>query len=212
MLPPNLMLQQVDCSKAGGSYGRGQGAAFGVRMESLGPRTAIPIDSLAGLEALGGGRVQVGKSVAVSVVAAAGAAFGTAALAVAIFGSCPTFYSTTPDGFALEAEAFSYSISPLLEGRDVDVLRSTRAKDGWVELELRNEALETHFINHLELLVAATEPGERVVPALDGRAFVVGDLRPVGSAVDAAGRDMGVVLSAADGVAYETPSDRVRAA
>ena len=191
---------------------RGEGSAFGVRMEPLGARTAIPIDSLAGLEALTGGDLRVGTTIAANVLAAGASGLAIAGLAVAIFGSCPTFYATTADGFTLEAETFSYSISPLLEARDVDVLRSTQAKDGWIELELRNEALETHFLNHLEILAAETEPGEQVVPDLDGGALAVRGLRPPASIVGAEGRDLGVVLSTADGVAYETPMDRIRAA
>ena len=163
----------------------GLGVAIGPSAEPLGPRTSIPVDSLAGLEAL---------------------------LAVAIFGSCPTFYASTADGFTLEAESFSYSVSPLLEGRDVDVLRSTEAGNGWVELELRNEALETHFINHLELLAADTDDGERLVPGLDGAAFAIRELRPLTSAVDASGRDVSGVLRAADGDPYSTPEERIRKA
>ena len=129
---------------------------------------------------------------------------------MAIFGSCPTFYATTPEGFTLEAESFSYSVSPLLEGRDVDVLRSTRAKNGWVELELRNEALETHFINHLELLAIETEPVERLVPGLDGAAFAIRGLRPLVSVVDGSGRDVTDVLETADGDAYVTAEEEIR--
>ena len=191
---------------------RGRGRAYGVRMEPLGTRNEIPIDSLAGLEALTGGNLQWGNTLVASTLAAGAAVLATVALAVAIVGSCPTFYGTTADGFALEAEGFSYSISPLLEARDVDVLRSVQAKDGWIELELRNEALETHFINHLEILAAETEPGERIFPDVDGGMLAVGGLRSPVSMVDAAGRDLRSVLSTADGVAYETPMDRIRAA
>ena len=188
---------------------RGEGLMIGPSAEPLGRRTAIPVDSLAGLEALMGGPVQVAKSVLVTTVSTAASIVGTVLLAVAIFGSCPTFYAMTPEGFTLEAESFSYSVSPLLEGRDVDVLRSTRAKDGWVELELRNEALETHFINHLELLTIDTEPGERLVPGLDGAAFAIRDLRPLVSVVDGSGRDVADVLEAADGDAYVTPEEEI---
>ena len=190
----------------------GLGVAIGPSAEPLGPRTSITVDSLAGLEALAGGNVNVGKTVLVNVVAPPATAAAVALLAVAIFGSCPTFYASTADGLTLEAESFSYSVSPLLEGRDVDVLRSTEAGNGWVELELRNEALETHFINHLELLAADTDDGERLVPGLDGAAFAIRELRPLTSAVDASGRDVSGVLRAADGDPYSTPEERIRKA
>ena len=191
---------------------RGVGRAYNIRMQPLGARSTVPIDSLAGLEAITGGELRTGLSIVASIFAAGGAALAAAGLAVAIFGSCPTFYASTADGFTLEAEAFSYSISPLLESRDVDVLRSTLPKDGWIELELRNEALETHFINHLEILAADTEPGEQIFPDVRGGVLAVDGFLPPVSVVDAAGEDLTNVLSSVDGVAYETPVDRIRAA
>jgi hypothetical protein len=43
----------------------------------------------------------------------------------------------------LHAEAFSYSIAPLLEARDVDRLATQPDADGHLRIEVRNEALET---------------------------------------------------------------------
>jgi hypothetical protein len=57
-------------------------------------------------------------------------AAGTVVLLKALFGSCPTVYSTTGDESLFEAESFSYSIAPLLEARDVDVVRHAVVVDG----------------------------------------------------------------------------------
>lgn len=54
-----------------------------------------------------------------SVGATAAVTFGSAALAVAIFGSCPTVYAATDFLMVLESELFSNSISPIIEKRDV---------------------------------------------------------------------------------------------
>ena len=56
-------------------------------------------------------RTNGAQSFLVSSLVTAGAVFGTAALAVAVFGSCPTVYSE--DGKFEEAELFSTSIAPL---------------------------------------------------------------------------------------------------
>lgn len=73
---------------------------------------------------------------------AAAAAAATGAVAVALFGSCPTFYAAENGAFVLEAEKFSYSISPLFESRDVDLLGARPNERGELTLEVRNAALE----------------------------------------------------------------------
>ncbi len=154
--------------------------------------------------------------VATSVLASAGAsAVGYAALGVAafaLFGSCPTVYAVTPDSLALEAELFSNSIAPLFEMRDRDVLRHARPDaDGLVRLEIRNEALETHYIDHLALEAVEHSVSERALPADGGGAIVLRDeVRPL-SATDRTGRDVLAALAHADGQAYATP-DAVTAA
>lgn len=190
----------------------GRGEAFDVRGRPLGSRTVVPMDSVAGLESLSGRSVRVAETVLASTGIAAGTVLVGAALAVAAFGSCPTYYAATAEGHTLEAEGFAYSISPLLEGRDVDVLRSVAAIDGSLELEIRNEALETHFVNHVELLAATVDDGERLVPDAADGVLAVGALAPVGRVTDASGRDVGAAVATADGSAYETPTDRIREA
>ncbi|MBT8191017.1 MAG: hypothetical protein KJO29_11365, partial [Bacteroidia bacterium] len=81
-----------------------------------------------------------------------GALITSAITAVAIFGSCPTVYSMDGNIEHLEAECFSYSINPRFEMQDVDKLEFPDFKDGILKLELRNEALETHYINTFKVL------------------------------------------------------------
>jgi hypothetical protein len=50
-----------------------------------------------------------------------------------------------------EAELFSNSIAPLFEARDVDRLQAQPDANGMLRLDVRNEAMETHYINHLQL-------------------------------------------------------------
>jgi len=122
------------------------------------------------------------------------------------FGSCPTVYADSAGALVLEAEGFSFSIAPLFEMRDVDRLRAQPGPDGIVRLEIRNEALETHYINHLELLEVRHAADEVVVPDPAGRAIAAKGLRPPLRATDRAGRDVRAVLAAHDGVAFRTDS------
>ena len=157
----------------------------------------VPLDSIAGMESYTG-TTNASASLLVSLLGTGAVAFGGALLAAAIFGSCPTMYADSAGTLALEAEGFSYSIAPVFESRDVDRLRTQPGPDGIVRLEVRNEALETHFINQLELLEVRHQPGEAVAPDPSGRPLALTELRPVTSIVDRSGVDQTRILSAAD--------------
>lgn len=75
---------------------------------------------------------------------------------------------------------------------------------------MRNEALETHYLNQLELLAVAHQADEVVLPDDAGRPLAVSRLAPAAAARDRAGRDVRTVLHGADGRAYRT-DDRVLA-
>lgn len=151
--------------------------------------------------------IEAGTSVLASVGAAAVAAVAIPVAAVALFGSCPTVYvdsagTGTP---ALQAELFSNSIAPLFEMRDRDVLSDAAlAPDGTLRLEVRNEALETHYIDDLAVEAVAHGPDERAVPGEVGAALVLRNERAPLAATDRTGRDVLATLRAADGDAYET--------
>lgn len=92
----------------------------------------------------------------------------------ACFGSCPTFYVSDGERPLLQAEGFSHSISPALEARDIDALYRAGPKDRAFEVELRNEALETHVIRYARILAVPRAEGGRVVATADGR-FLAAD-------------------------------------
>jgi hypothetical protein len=161
----------------------------------------VPLDDVAGMESFVT-KVNKTRSIVVSSLVSVGTVVGSVALFKAIFGSCPTVYSN--DGTVEEAELFSSSIAPLLESRDLDRLQAQPGPDGILRLELRNEAMETHYINHLQLLEIQHASDELVLPDDQGRPLIVGTLRPPASVLDRAGRDVrGTVLNA-DGQAFMT--------
>ncbi|MBY0491970.1 MAG: hypothetical protein K2R93_19165 [Gemmatimonadaceae bacterium] len=172
---------------------------------------SVPLDSIVGLETFDG-KVDPGATLVVSAAATVAGAFGTALLAVAIFGSCPTLYADTGSKAVLQAEGFSYAIAPLFRQRDIDPLVVARTREGVVRLELRNEALETHHIDLLELTRVTHAPNEVVVPDQRGGLVAVRDLQPPASARDREGRDVRAVLREADAATFASAPRRVAAA
>lgn len=189
---------------------RGDGVQYGLRLDSVGPRSAVPLDSLLGVETVTGG-TNVAATIGLSAVAAAGAVVGGSALAVAIFGSCPTVYASSAPDAVMEAELFSHSIVPLAEARDVDRLTVPGATERIV-LDVRNEALETHFINHLEVLAVEHAEGEWIVNDGSGVALAVSNWLPTTSVRDRTGRGVGEVVDEADGRAFSTAAPLLEAA
>ncbi|MDR8392816.1 hypothetical protein NC796_16795 [Aliifodinibius sp. S!AR15-10] len=148
--------------------------------------------------------VDAPASIFVSTLATAGTFFGVAALSVAIFGSCPTIYSQTDTTMYLESELFSNSIAPLFEKRDVSAIMAKPDPNGSLKLEVRNEALETHYINHLELLQVVHDRDARVVPAGNGNVLTISNLIDPVSAIDINGEDHRTVLLDDDSLAYSS--------
>jgi hypothetical protein len=157
-------------------------------------------------------QVDQAASIVVSTLSTAGAALFVVGAAVLIaclnnpkcFGSCPTYYADSAGAHVLEAEGFSYSIAPLFEARDVDRLRLRPAPDGTVRLEVRNEAFETHYINHLELLEVRHTADETALPDEQNRVLIVQHLAAPTAARDRQGKDLRAVLADPDGSVYRT--------
>ena len=152
-------------------------------------------------------KVNVAPTVLVNTLIAAGALVGTVALFKAIFGSCPTVYSS--DGTVEEAELFSNSVAPLFEARDLDRLRAQPDADGILKLEVRNEAMETHYINHLQLFEARHSAEEFVLPDAQSHPIAVHGIRTPADIVDRNGQNLSEMLNAADGVFYRTDRQRI---
>lgn len=169
----------------------------------------IPLDSVVGIEAY-----ETKYNVAGSVAATSGAivlgTVGAAGLAIAIFGSCPTFYADSAGTQVLQAEGFSYSIAPLFEQRDVDRLHGLSVVGDNVLLHVRNEALETHYINHLELIEVQHTSAEMAMPDQGGRPIAVTGLTSPVSLHDRAGRDLRTALNAIDGNVFSTAEETLR--
>jgi hypothetical protein len=169
---------------------RGTGTRYGITGGSGSPQPGvIPLDSVAAMENFTT-TVDGAATTVVSLVGTAAVVAATAGLAVLAFGSCPTVYSDSAGHPLLEAETFSYSIAPLFEQRDVDLLHAQPDSDGMLSLEVRNEALETHYINHLQLLEAAHDSNEEVLPGPGDQLLALSHFVPPSQMRDRAGRDL----------------------
>jgi hypothetical protein len=191
-----------------GGFLQGAGDRYDVTLTKTGIVDSVPLDLVIGMESFRT-RVDVAKTVIVSTLATIGIMVGTVALAIVIFGSCPTVYSG--EGVE-EAELFSSSVAPLFEGRDLDRLHAKADAAGAVRLEIRNEAMETHYINHLQLLDVRHAIDETVLPDMQGRPVIVGGIATPATIVDRAGRDLRTTLAVADDKAYRTDQPAIEAA
>ncbi|HCA80111.1 MAG TPA: hypothetical protein DEP53_10295, partial [Bacteroidetes bacterium] len=117
----------------------------------------------------------------------------------ACFGSCPTFYVSDGDTMRLQAEGFSSSIAPSLEAADVDALYHGRSNNGTVNIVMRNEALETHVVRYVDLLVVPRKEACRVFSEGDRRFWESTSVNPPLSAQAPEGDCLPLVRNA-DGI------------
>jgi hypothetical protein len=188
---------------------RGEGFFNDLTLTQFRPVREIPLDSVVGMESFQT-RTNRTESIIVSSLASVGGTIGGALLAVAIFGSCPTVYSN--DGTVEEAELFSSSIVPLFEARDLDRLHAQPDANGTLTLEVRNEAMETHYINHLQVLEVRHASDEFVLPATEGGVVAVRDVHAPAVMTDRKGRDVLDSISAVDDKFYATDPKTVKSA
>ncbi len=107
---------------------------------------------------------------ALAIITGVSAALTAACIAnpKACFGSCPTFYVRDGDTLHLRAEGFSSSIAPSLEATDLDALRFTAGAGERVDVEMRNEALETHVVRMVNLRIVPKPRNAHIFATPDG--------------------------------------------
>tara|TARA_R110001592_G_scaffold237306_14_gene496519 strand:- start:73761 stop:75371 length:1611 start_codon:yes stop_codon:yes gene_type:complete len=143
------------------------------RFISNGPVT-LPIDSIAIFETNKKLNNSDLKGIgAITILTGVNAAIGVFCLTnpKACFGSCPTFYVNQHDIIHnANAEGFSNAIAPSMAYADVDALNARANSGEMFELFMKNEALETHCIEDLELMAIENQSGE-VLHATDNKFY-----------------------------------------
>lgn len=187
---------------------QGKGERFDIALENNRFVDEIALDDIAAMESFQT-PVSTGATAVASTAGTAGWILVGGAAALLLFGSCPTVYSVDSDVALLEAELFSYSIAPSFQARDIDELGLQHVQDGYVELDVRNEMLETHYIDQLEILEITHAADQVAYPDSNGHPILVGTtIEPV-SAVDQYDRDIVSQVTAADGQAWSATSNRM---
>lgn len=190
---------------------RGGGTRYSLTLRDSSAVISVPLDSIVGMESFEQA-TNAASSIAISVLSTGVLVVGAGLAAIAIFGSCPTVYADSAGTARLQAEGFSYSIAPIFESRDVDRLRIVPGPDGSVRLEVRNEALETHYLNHLELLAVTHAGTETAFVDELNRLVVVSGQQPLARVIDRRGHDASRALAAEDGDVYSTDARTMRQA
>jgi hypothetical protein len=192
--------------RAGANVGAGgivgQGKRFSPTLDSS-RVDSVSLSDIVGVESYDRD-INSGRTLVYSTISGTVSAVAIAALAIAIFGSCPTIYADSAGVQTLQAESFSYSFAPLLEKRDVDLLSVQPDARGVIRLDVRNEALETHYIDQLELLEARHKPDETVMPVAKGRLAGVRNIVAPTTMIDSHGHDVSSELEAVDGVLFKS--------
>ncbi len=124
----------------------------------------------------------------------------------ACFGSCPTFYANNGNEYIVQSEGFSSSISPCLEEKDIDALFRIKPESENFEIQLRNEAYETHVIRKANVLALPKKKGTRVFAAMDGKFYEAGNLIGASEVVGEEG-DCSERLCSFDGVERFSSAD-----
>jgi hypothetical protein len=124
----------------------------------------------------------------------------------ACFGSCPTFYAYNGIDYIVQSEGFSSSISPSLEASDIDALYRIKPLSEDFEVQLRNEAYETHVIRSATLLAVPKPEGGRVFATPDGKYFQAINLSEVRAITETEG-DISEKLCSFDGIERFSEAD-----
>jgi hypothetical protein len=180
----------------------GTGKVFDVTRRAMKLTDGVPLDSVVGFEVYQR-RVNPLRTLVYAPATLAASVIGTIVVGVIIFGSCPTIYADSAGVQTLQAESFSYSIAPLLAKRDVDRMNVKPDSTGVIRLSVRNEALETHHLDHMEIIEVRHRADELALPSPRGGALAVSDLA-VASVRDRAGRDISRIVARSDEIAFST--------
>jgi len=126
------------------------------------------------------------------------------------FGSCPTVYSYDGVKYNFETELFSYSIARQMEEDDLDLINQEIPDNGNYNLKVTNEALETHYINYISLILASHPKGTKLFPSSEGKYIQISETKTPYSVTNSEGNDVTSLVTSPDDVYYRSNLDMVK--
>lgn len=125
------------------------------------------------------------------------------------FGSCPTVYVPSDNGYVLQAELFSKCISRQLEENDLDKLYYSIPSSGEINLRITNEALETHYINKFNLYAVTHSKGIKIYQNNKDEFVQIKDLISSGKIFSSSGNDISELLNEDDNKYFRSDADKI---
>jgi hypothetical protein len=122
------------------------------------------------------------------------------------FGSCPTVYVNQGNKQVLKAELFSYSISKYQQEADLDLLFQKIDIAGKYSIRITNEALETHYIDLINIQKVEHPPGTNVYPTSEGNFVVTRNLLSPVQVLNSKNSDVLPLVFKRDNQCYRTDS------
>lgn len=100
------------------------------------------------------------------------------------YGSCPTFYINENDNFHYaDAEGFSNAIVPSMEYADIDALKTITPTEKEFSITMKNEALETHYVNVVKLYAFPVNANEFVYQSPKNKFYLCENKYPISKAI-----------------------------
>jgi len=118
------------------------------------------------------------------------------------FGSCPTVYIDD----SLNAELFSYSISRYFQETDLDKIYFNPTNNKNLKIRIANEALETHYINQLEVIQINHPEGTCAYSTQNENFIVINNQKMPSSAINSINHDISQFINKKDQFCYRSDS------
>jgi len=97
-----------------------------------------------------------------------------------------------------------------MEGNDLDLLNQEATDDSIYNLKITNEALETHYINKMDLVLANHPSGTKLLPSSKGEYITILEQLPPLEAINSEGKDVTALVNSPDGKYYRSGTDMIK--
>lgn len=196
-----------------GNIIRGIGDRFYFTSKTNSTIESFPLDSIAAIttyEDYSGARTVANGSLGFLGTVISGLTVYCLSCPKCCFGSCPTVYTFDNNFMSLETELFSSSISRMLEDNDLDKLKQKIPDNGVYKINITNEALETHYIDKFNLMLAEHPLGTIAYPNIGNGFTVIDKTVSLESAFNSDGVDILKEISTEDTISYRSGMGMVR--